>query len=78
MSKVIDTSEWNDIIDILENLSDENLAAKWLSDLTRLNRELGDLILQTDSDISDDDWKKKCDDKKAQIEELVQLIRKQS
>ncbi len=75
MTKVLDNSEVEEITEILENLEDEELAVKLLKDFNSKTRALGLLLLNKDKKLSHDEWKKECDQAKAELDQFLAHIR---
>ncbi len=75
MIKGIDTSETQDIIDILEELSDQELAVKLLKEFNDRTKALGLLLMNKDKNISHEEWEKKCKDARFKVDEILHEIR---
>jgi len=71
---MIDNSEINQILEKLENLEDEVLAIELLQEFNRASSELGRLLLNTDKNLSHEEWKVVCDNAKSKLDEVVKKI----
>jgi len=65
-----------DVMNKLENLEDEVLAAKLLGELTKKNKRLGQLLLNTDTSLTHKEWKKLCDEAKIEVDTILAQIQK--
>jgi hypothetical protein len=72
---MIGRSELEELMEILENCSDEELSVSLLKRLNDLTSAHGKLILNLDKTIPHAEWKRKCDDLTLEIEDLVEEIR---
>jgi hypothetical protein len=75
MTKILDNSEIEEIMDILENLEDEDLAVSLLAEFNKKTRELGLLILNIDEKLKHEDWKHECDKAKKSLDDCLARIR---
>lgn len=71
---MIDNSEINKILELLENMEDEDLAVKLLQEFNFASKELGRLLLNQDSRISNEEWKKLCEEAQARLDKIVLRI----
>lgn len=71
---MIDNSEIEKILGILENLEDEELAVKLLGEFNRTSSELGKLLLNQDPALSHAEWKDRCDDAQERLDAIVKRI----
>ena len=74
MNDDIDNSEINEILDILENIEDEEVAASMLAELNEATRYHGKLIMNRDPQLSHEDWKKQCDEAAKEVKNIVDRI----
>ena len=72
---MIDNTEVNAILAILENMEDEILATKLLQEFNEKTATLGQLILNKDQSLAHDEWKNKCDDAQSAVDQVVQKIK---
>ena len=75
MSDIIDMSEMNELLSILEEMEDEQLAAKLLKELNDRTKELGGLIMNRDPNIQHGEWKAKSDEAKRVVDDVVKRIK---
>lgn len=75
---MIDNSELNRILEMLESLKDEKLAADYLKKITKRSSELGQLLLNKDPNLDHIVWKKECDAKKREVDDLINEIKEVS
>lgn len=73
---MIDNSEVNKILLVLEEMEDEQKAAHLLSEFNKRTKELGELILNKEQSLNHEEWKKLCDDAKAQVDSIIAKILK--
>ncbi len=62
------------VMEVLENMEDEALAASLLAELNQKTKEMGSLIMNRDPNLSHDEWKAKCDAAKAEVDALITKI----
>lgn len=72
---MIDNREVDEIVSILEDLEDETLAAELLQEFNKKASHYGKLILNQDSSLEHDQWKKLCDDALDELRKVVERIR---
>ena len=75
MSDVIDNSEVNLVLEKLENLDDEVLAVELLKEFNAKTKRLGELVLNKDSSLDHEEWKKLCDSAKEDVDKIVSRIK---
>lgn len=71
---MIETQSTDRILEILENLSDEELSINLLKEFSDKNRKFGKLLLNKDSSLGHDEWKIKCDEAKKDMDEFLAKI----
>ncbi|MAE59481.1 MAG: hypothetical protein CME69_11405 [Halobacteriovorax sp.] len=74
MNEIIDMSEMNELLSILEQMEDEELAAKLLKELNDKTKELGGLIMNRDPNLQHGEWKAKSDEAKKAVDDVVRRI----
>ena len=72
---MIDSSEHEEILLILEELDDQEQAVKFLKKLNDLSSALGKKILNLDESIDNNQWKIDCDNLKKDLDSLIIEIR---
>ena len=72
---MIDNNEVSEILEILENMSDETLAAELLREFNDKSRDLGQLILNKDQNLDHREWKRMCDQAKLELDEVIDKIK---
>ena len=72
---MIDNKETLEILRILENLDDDQLAVDLLNEFNAKTKKLGQLILNQDSSLSHEEWKRLCDQAKIEVDEIIKKIR---
>jgi iron-sulfur cluster repair protein YtfE (RIC family) len=72
---MLDTNEMDEIVTILEEMEDEELAASLLKDLNDRTQKMGSLLMNRDPSLSTEDWKKLCDEAKAAVDDLLKHIK---
>ncbi len=75
MNDIIDMSEMNALMEILENMEDEQLAAQLLKKLNDKTKDHGQLIINRDPNMSHAEWKVLSDEAKAQVDLVVNEIK---
>ncbi len=73
----LDNKDLERLMNVLEEMEDEDLAVLLLSELNRKTAALGKLIRNLDPSLSTVEWKKKCDQAQAEIDEVVRKINQQ-
>lgn len=71
---MIDNSEIERILEILENLENEELAVSLLKEFNLASSELGRLLLNLDGTLTHDEWKRRCDHAKLELENIIKKI----
>ena len=74
MDELIDNKEINLILDVLEHMEDEELAASLLAEFNEATKHHGKLLMNKDPSLDHDDWKKKCDEASKEVELIVNRI----
>lgn len=74
LNNLIDMSEMNALLEILEGMEDEELAAQLLKELNDKTRELGELIMNRDPNLNHGEWKAQSDEAKAAVDAIVTRI----
>lgn len=63
-----------EVMDVLEKMEDEALAAKLLAELNQKTKALGQLIMNQSNDLSHAEWKTQCDDLKKEVDDFLDKI----
>ena len=71
---MLDNQEINNILEILENLEDEELAVELLREFNLASKALGKLLLNLDKSLPHEEWKKQCDDAQKRVDAVVSRI----
>ncbi len=71
---MIDNNEIEKILTKLENLEDEELAVKLLGEFNRCSSELGRLLLNRDSSLSNEEWEELCKKAKMKLDNIIKTI----
>lgn len=71
---MLDNREIAAIMDVLEEMEDERLAAHLLNEFNSRSKKLGTLILNLDPSLPHDEWKKLCDQAQKDLDEIVEKI----
>lgn len=71
----MDNTDLQEIMEILENMEDETLAAQLLSQLNERSSRLGQLVLNTDPNLSHEEWKEQCDQAEDDVNEIIERIK---
>jgi len=72
---MLDTKEMDEILSILEEYPDQELAVLMLREFNDKTRELGLLLLNRDSSLSHGEWKTKCDQAQEDVNQVVKRIK---
>ncbi len=72
---MFDNSEIEELLSKLEEMEDEGLAANLLADFNAKSKVLGQLLMNTDTSLSHDEWKTKCDQAKKELDIVLGKIR---
>ncbi|MCK5884791.1 MAG: hypothetical protein KAG61_13965 [Bacteriovoracaceae bacterium] len=75
MSELIDNTELNEVMAILEELEDEVLAVELLKEFNSKTKQLGILLLNQDDSLGHAEWKKLCDDAQLDVNRIVKRIK---
>ncbi len=73
----VSKSELEEIVKILEDMKDEERAARLLKELNDRSAVLGKLLTSLDPELSHDEWKKNCDIAKERVDEIIAEIKGQ-
>ncbi|OUR96646.1 hypothetical protein A9Q84_09895 [Halobacteriovorax marinus] len=71
----IENTELDEIMDKLENLEDEQLAVVKLREFNDATKVLGELLMNLNKDLDNDQWKKQCDIAKKSVDRIVNEIK---
>lgn len=71
---MLDNQEINNILEILENLEDEELAVELLKEFNSASKDLGKLLLNLDKTLAHDEWKRQCDVAQKRLDKVVSRI----
>ena len=74
LGQLIDNSELEELLEILENMEDEQEAASLLAEFNEASRVQGQLILNLEEGLDHDDWKKQCDEAKKNVDSIISKI----
>lgn len=74
---MIDNTDLNSILDILEKYEDidEAHAIKLLREFNVASKELGKLLLNLDKSLSHEEWKGLCDEAQKRLDSVVSTIK---
>ncbi len=72
---MIDNSEIEEVMEILESLEDETLAVSLLQEFNEKTKALGQLVMNMDKSLEHDEWKENCDQAKKDVEEIIKKIK---
>jgi hypothetical protein len=72
---MIDNYELDEIMEILENYQDEEMAVVLLKEFNEKTTRLGKLLMNLDPSLSSDEWKLLCDQAKKDVDAVVKKIR---
>ena len=75
MGDIIDNSELEQVLTILESMEDELLAAELLKDFQRCFKGAWSINLKYGSNFSHSEWKKKCDEAKERVDLILEKIK---
>lgn len=56
-------------------MEDEEKAAELLKEFDEKTKILGRLIMNVDQNLSNEEWKKKCDEAKKEVDKIIQKIK---
>lgn len=71
---MLDNQEINNLLEILENLDDEELAVELLKEFNSSSKDLGKLILNLDKDLDHTEWKLQCKIAQKRLDTVVARI----
>jgi hypothetical protein len=71
----IENIEIDEVMEILENMEDEQLAVIKLKEFNDATKVLGELLMNLDKELSHDEWKVRCDHAKKEVERIVDEIK---
>lgn len=71
---MLDNQDINNILEILENLEDEELAVELLREFNSASKDLGKLLLNLDKSLPHDEWKRQCDVAQKRVDAVVAKI----
>lgn len=72
---MLDTKEMDEILSILEEHPDQDLAVLLLREFNDKTRELGLLLMNRDPSINHAEWKTKCDKTQDEVNQIVKRIK---
>ncbi|PIP91888.1 MAG: hypothetical protein COW01_11840 [Bdellovibrionales bacterium CG12_big_fil_rev_8_21_14_0_65_38_15] len=72
---MFDNSEIEELLNKLEDIEDEVLAASLLSEFNAKSKVLGQLLMNIDTSLSHDEWKKRCDIAKKELDSVLSKIK---
>ncbi len=72
---MLDNQEINELLEILENHDDEELAVELLKEFNLATKKLGKLVLNLDKNLPHDQWKKDCDQAQLDLDNVVKRIK---
>lgn len=74
INQLIDNTDLNKVMEVLENMEDEQLSVKLLKEFNDRTKQLGELIMNRDPELDHAHWKAQCDDAKKAVERVVEEI----
>lgn len=72
---MLDNQEINELLEILENHDDEELAVELLKEFNLATKKLGKLVLNLDKTLPHEQWKKDCDQAQQDLDQVVTRIK---
>lgn len=72
---MFDNSEIEELLEKLEQMEDEAAAAALLRAFNDKSKKLGKLLMNLDKTLSNDEWKKQCDEAKKEVDAVLEKIR---
>ena len=72
---MIDSSESEEIIRILEEMDDQSLVVSLLNDFNKKTSHLGKLLLNQDPNLDHEEWKSLCDKAKRDVDQVIAKIK---
>lgn len=70
----IEDTSLEEVMNKLETMEDEQLAVVKLKEFNDATKELGELLMNLNKDLSHDDWKTRCDEAKKKVDSIVNEI----
>ncbi|WP_127714235.1 hypothetical protein [Halobacteriovorax sp. HLS] len=70
----IEDTSLEEVMNKLETMEDEQLAVVKLKEFNDATKELGELLMNLNKDLSHDEWKKRCDTAKKKVDAVVNEI----
>lgn len=74
----MDNPELQEVMEILEEMENEQLAASLLSELNEKSSKLGKLLLNQDPTLSHEKWKELCDNAQNEVDAIIEKIRQEA
>lgn len=71
---MFDNSEIESLLNKLEMIEDEAAAAALLSEFNSKSKVLGQLLLNRDESLTNEEWKSKCDIAKKVLDQVLEKI----
>ena len=71
---MFDNSEIEHLLNKLEDIEDEELAASLLREFNEKSKILGQLLMNLDESLSNEEWKKRCDLAKKELDIVLSKI----
>jgi nicotinic acid phosphoribosyltransferase len=71
---VIDNHELEEVLAILEGLEDEAQAVELLKEFNQASSHYGRLMLNLDTSLEHEEWKRRCDEAQKQLQLVVEKI----
>lgn len=68
---MIDNSEHEELLEILEEMEDQALAVQLLKQLNDLSSMLGKKVMDTSEQLDHEQWKIECDNMKSQLDAVI-------
>lgn len=75
MKDLIDNKEVVEVMNILEDMQDEELAVEFLKEFNAKTKALGTLLMNHDPSLDHGHWKAQCDDAKKEVDDIVAKIK---
>lgn len=75
MTNILDNKELDEIMTILEEMDDEELSVKLLSQFNSKTKELGALIINRNPSLSHNEWKALCDKAQSEVDKVIAQIK---
>ena len=71
---MLDNKEINELLEILENLDNEELAVELLKEFNSSSKDLGKLLLNLDKGLEHNDWKLECEVAQKRLDTVIARI----